>query len=90
LIAFAAEKPSFFFDAICIVSPVAGLRPSRAADVETLNLPKPLTATSSPLAAASAIAAKTASTAFLPSAFDRPSELQRCQKVRRDSFIYLL
>src|SRR3546814_5721427 len=58
LTALAAPKPSFFEAAIWIVAPVEGLRPSRAADSLTLNLPKPLTDTSSPLAAASVITAK--------------------------------
>jgi hypothetical protein len=42
--------------AIWIVSPVAGLRPSRAERSATLNLPKPATATS-PLPASSAVIA---------------------------------
>src|SRR3546814_19288476 len=53
---------------------VDGLRPSRAGAAFTLNLPKPLTETSSPLAAASAITAKTASTDLRASALLRSSD----------------
>jgi hypothetical protein len=62
LIALAGEKPSFFDAGILIVSPVDGLRPSRAARSFTLNLPKPESDTSSLPAAALATAAKTVST----------------------------
>ena len=62
LIAFAGVKVSFFDAAMVMVCPVAGLRPSRAGLAFTLNLPKPLSAISSPLAAASAIAVNRPST----------------------------
>jgi hypothetical protein len=52
LTAFAGVNDSFLEAAILIVAPVAGLRPSRAARLVTLNLPKPLSEISSPLAAA--------------------------------------
>ncbi len=62
--ALAGEKPSVLDAAIWIVSPVAGLRPSRAALSLTLNLPKLLMETSSPLAAAVVIASNTSSTSL--------------------------
>jgi ROS/MUCR transcriptional regulator protein len=49
----ADEKVSFFDAAIVILSPLAGLRPSRLGVVLTLNFPKPGSETSAPLAAAS-------------------------------------
>ena len=71
--ALAGEKVSFFEAAILIVAPVEGLRPSRSAVALTLNLPKPFKEISSPLAAASAIAAKTPSTSLRASALVRLS-----------------
>src|SRR6185369_7348041 len=71
LTALAGAKPSLREAAICMAAPVAGLRPSRAAVSLTLNLPKPFSDTSSPLVAASVIAAKAASTALRASALDR-------------------
>jgi hypothetical protein len=58
--------------AICIVSPVRGLRPSRAPREATWNLPKPVNETSSPERSASSIDFSTASTALLASFFERP------------------
>src|SRR3546814_19372434 len=54
-----------------MVAPVAGLRPWRAALSFTLNLPNPLSAISSPPAAALAMAANTASTILRASALVR-------------------
>ncbi len=60
-----------FFDALIVMpSPVAGLRPSRSALSLTLNLPKPLSDSSSPLAAALPIASNTASTILRASVFE--------------------
>jgi hypothetical protein len=56
----AAENLAARLAAIWIVSPVAGLRPSRAARSATLNLPKPAIATSWPAASSAAIVSKTA------------------------------
>jgi hypothetical protein len=47
-----------------MVEPVNGLRPSRAGEYLTLVLPKPFSDTSSPLLAASAMAANTPSTSL--------------------------
>ncbi len=70
--ALAGRKVSFLDAAIWIASPVAGLRPSRAGLSFTLNLPNPLSDTSSPLAAAVTIAAIRSSTAFRASALVKP------------------
>src|SRR3546814_8890721 len=72
LTALAAAKVSFFDAAIWIVSPLAGLRPSRAGLSLTLNLPKPGSEISAPVAAASVNATKTASTR----SEEHPAELQ--------------
>jgi hypothetical protein len=53
---FAGEKVSFFDAAIAMVSPVAGLRPWRAARSLTLKRPKPARTTSSPALAAAVMA----------------------------------
>lgn len=57
--------------AICIVSPVLGLRPVLAALCLTLNVPKPTTETWSPSLNADVTLATTASTARPASALDR-------------------
>jgi len=61
----AAENFAARLAAIWIVSPVAGLRPSRAARSLTVNLPKPAIATSRPAASSPVIASNAASTALL-------------------------
>lgn len=71
LTAFAAENVNLREAAILIVSPVAGLRPSRAGVLFTLNFSKPLSAISSPFAAASAMASNTESTIFFASTLIR-------------------
>src|ERR687898_160217 len=58
--------------AICIVSPVRGLRPSRAPRLATWNLPNPVNETSSPDLSALSTVEMTASTAAPASFFDRP------------------
>src|SRR3954468_2762987 len=60
-----------FDAAICIFSPVRGLRPSEAARAATVNVPNPTRRTSPPVLSASVIDSKTASTALLAAAFDR-------------------
>jgi hypothetical protein len=64
LTALSGVKESFLAALMVMASPVAGLRPSRAGVALILNLPKPLSEISSPLAAASAMAAMTASTSL--------------------------
>jgi hypothetical protein len=61
--ALAAENLALLLAAIAIVSPVAGLRPSRAARLLTLNLPNPARETSPPLASWLETASRAASTA---------------------------
>src|SRR3546814_17062331 len=56
----AAAKVSFFDAAIWIVSPLAGLRPSRAGLSLNLNLPKPGRESYAPVAAAAVFATKKA------------------------------
>src|SRR5579863_9858960 len=68
--ALAAENLAALLAAMLIVAPVAGLRPVRAARLETPNLPKPATDTSPPAASSAAIASNTASTA--PRAWPTP------------------
>jgi hypothetical protein len=63
--ALAAENFALLLAAIEIVSPVAGLRPSRAARLLTLNLPNPARETSFPLANWVETASNAASTACL-------------------------
>src|ERR1700691_5914984 len=60
--ALAAENFAALEAAILIVSPVDGLRPSRAARWLTLNLPKPASATSPPAASSSETTSSAAST----------------------------
>src|SRR3954452_11861149 len=69
----AAEKRAALLAAIWIVSPVAGLRPSRAERSLTLNLPKPETATSPPPASSLAMALNVASTASFACDWFRPA-----------------
>ena len=64
-----ALNAGFIDAATLIVSPVRGLRPSRAARLRTANVPKPTTVTVSPFFRALVIAAMTASTARPASAF---------------------
>jgi hypothetical protein len=59
----AAENFATVLAAIWIVSPLAGLRPSRAARSLALNLPNPAIATSRPAASSLAIASNAASMA---------------------------
>src|SRR5262249_45656678 len=67
LTAFLSAAPAVNFGtreaAIWILSPVAGLRPSRALRCETLNLPKPENVTSLPRFRADSIVSSIASTA---------------------------
>ena len=65
-----AVKRGTLLAAIVIVSPVRGLRPSRAPRSATWNLPKPVKLTSSPDLSAVSIVLMTASTA-LPASFLR-------------------
>jgi len=85
--ALATEKPSLREAAMVMAAPVAGLRPSRAGLLLTLNFPNPGIETSSPLAAASAMAAKTPSTIFLASALVTPWAMAICY-ARSLVFIY--
>ena len=62
-------KVTAFLAAIVTVSPVLGLRPSRAALLDTSNVPNPATGTLSPLAKAFLITLKVASNAFVASAY---------------------
>ena len=61
--------------AIFTVSPVAGLRPSRAADLEVLKEPKPGHATFSPFLVFSSTTAKNAVTVFSASALVTPDSV---------------
>src|SRR5690606_29992067 len=61
-------KRTFLLALMVIVAPVAGLRPLRAARLETLKLPKPGTCTRSPFLSAFEIASIAASNAS-PAAF---------------------
>src|SRR3546814_80719 len=58
---------------IWIRTPVRGLRPSEAARLATLNVPKPTRRTSPPLFSEAVIESKTASTAFAASDLERPA-----------------
>jgi hypothetical protein len=53
--------------------PVCGLRPTRAARLETLKVPKPMSVTTSPFLSALVIAASVASIARPASAFVEPA-----------------
>src|SRR5208283_450353 len=68
----ADEKVSFLDAAILILSPLAGLRPSRSGITLTLNLPNPGRDTSAPLAAASTMSFKMSSTMDLACALLTP------------------
>src|SRR5271166_6275218 len=68
----ADEKVSFFDAAILILSPFAGLRPSRSGVALTLNFPNPGSDTSAPLAAASTMSFKMSSTIDLACALLTP------------------
>ena len=76
LIAFLSPEPAVKrgtrLAAICIVSPVRGLRPSRAPRSATWNLPKPVKLTSPPDFSSSSIELITASTAAPASYLLRP------------------
>src|SRR4051794_4707074 len=74
----AAENFAARLAAIWIVSPVAGLRPARAARSPTLNLPKPAIATSRPATSSPAIASNAASTALVACSPDRPALAATC------------
>ena len=65
-------KVTAFLASILTVSPVLGLRPSRAALSDTANVPKPTSGTLSPLTKASVIAANVASIALVESALVNP------------------
>lgn len=62
--ALTGEKVSFLEAGIAIVSPVAGLRPERAARSATLKRPKPARFTSSPALVAPVMVANTLSMTF--------------------------
>src|SRR5271157_5392572 len=68
----ADEKMSFFYAAILIFSPFAGLRPSRSGAALTLNFPNPGSDTSAPLAAASTMSLRMSSTMDLACALLTP------------------
>src|SRR4051794_6858318 len=68
-----AVKRGTLVAAICIDSPVRGLRPSRAPRSATWNLPKPVKVTSPPPLSSPSIVLSTASTAAPASFFDRPA-----------------
>src|SRR3954454_169270 len=68
-----AVKRGTFDAAICIDSPVRGLRPSRAPREATWNLPKPVNVTSPPLFRVDSMVFSTASTAAAASFLDRPA-----------------
>lgn len=72
LTALAGVKVNLRDAAMLMVSPVAGLRPSRAGLSLILNLPNPFKEISSPLAADSMIAAIRPSSIFLASDFAMP------------------
>ena len=74
----AAENFAARLAAIWIDSPVAGLRPSRAARSAMLNFPKAAIATSRPAASSPAIVSKTASTAFLACSPASPAAAATC------------
>ena len=59
-----ALKPGTFDAAICIEAPVCGFLPSLAALCLTEKVPKPTSATASPLPSVSPIDSRTASTAL--------------------------
>ena len=65
-----------FEAAIWIVSPVAGLRPSRALRCETLNFPKPEKTTSLPRLSAPSMVSSTASTALSGVLLAQPSAIR--------------
>src|SRR5687767_12961784 len=68
-----AVKRGTFDAAICIDSPVRGLRPSRAPRDATWNLPKPVNVTSPPPLSSDSMVLSTASTAAAASFLDRPA-----------------
>src|SRR5215213_5964813 len=68
-----AVKRGTFDAAICIDSPVRGLRPSRAPRAATWNLPKPVNVTSPPLLSVDSMVPSTASTAAAASFLERPA-----------------
>src|SRR5271165_1281311 len=91
----ADEKVSFLDAAILILSPLAGLRPSRSGITLTLNLPNPGSDTSAPLAAASTMSFKMSSTMDLACAlltscasaiFAMSSVVFICRRSQRFSF----
>lgn len=65
-------KVTAFLAAIVTVSPVLGLRPSRAALLDTSNVPNPTSGTLSPFAKALVITLKVASIALVASALVNP------------------